>query len=88
MKSEACKVKRESLGHAITRFTLRRSLPHRRRLGRVDYEPTWRAMRDFTAARNERSADELWLLEHPPVYTLGVAGRNEHLPRGETASRS
>ncbi len=52
-----------------------------RRLGRVEYEPTWRAMRDFTAARDERTVDELWSLEHPPVYTVGVAGRSAHLPR-------
>ena len=42
-----------------------------RRLGRVAYQPTWRAMRDFTLARSETTPDELWLLEHPPVYTLG-----------------
>ncbi len=52
-----------------------------RRLGRVDYEPTWRAMQSFTLERTADAADELWLLEHPPVYTLGVAGRPEHLPR-------
>jgi lipoyl(octanoyl) transferase len=52
-----------------------------RRLGRAEYEPTWRAMQAFTAARAAGAADELWLLEHPPVYTLGVAGREEHLPR-------
>lgn len=56
---------------------------HVRRLGRVDYEPAWRAMREFTSARSTDSADELWLLEHPPVYTLGIAGRDEHLPRAE-----
>ena len=48
-------------------------------LGRVDYEPTWRAMQDFTAARDESSADELWVLEHPPVFTLGQAGKREPL---------
>jgi lipoyl(octanoyl) transferase len=42
-----------------------------KRLGRVDYRPTWQAMRDFTLARGESTPDELWLLEHPPVYTLG-----------------
>ena len=42
-----------------------------RRLGRVPYQPTLDAMRRFTAERTEASADELWLLEHPPVYTLG-----------------
>ena len=52
-----------------------------RRLGRVEYEPTWRAMQKFTAERAADAADEIWLLEHPPVYTLGVAGRAEHLPR-------
>ncbi len=52
-----------------------------RRLGRADYEPTWRAMQEFTAGRAPATVDELWLLEHPPVYTLGVAGRAEHLPR-------
>jgi lipoyl(octanoyl) transferase len=50
-----------------------------RRLGRVAYEPTWRAMQDFTARRTADTPDELWLLEHPPVYTLGQAGRREHL---------
>jgi len=52
-----------------------------RRLGLVDYEPTWRAMREMTAARTPQTPDEIWLLEHRPVYTLGVAGRSEHLPR-------
>jgi lipoyl(octanoyl) transferase len=52
-----------------------------RRLGRTEYEPTWHAMREFTATRGAGTVDELWLTEHPPVYTLGVAGRSEHLPR-------
>ncbi len=42
-----------------------------KRLGRVDYEPTLEAMRRFTRGRDDSTADELWLLEHPPVYTLG-----------------
>jgi lipoyl(octanoyl) transferase len=42
-----------------------------KRLGRVEYEPTLEAMRHFTRARDENTTDELWLLEHPPVYTLG-----------------
>jgi len=50
-----------------------------RSLGQVEYEPTWRAMQAFTAARAETSPDELWLLQHPPVFTLGQAGRAEHL---------
>jgi lipoyl(octanoyl) transferase len=49
------------------------------RLGRVDYVPTLEAMRAFTAARDAASADEIWLLEHSPVYTLGQAGQPEHL---------
>src|SRR5262245_46482215 len=52
-----------------------------RRLGRVEYGPTWREMQDFTARCTAGTPDELWLLEHPPVYTLGVAGRAAHLPR-------
>jgi len=51
-----------------------------RRLGRVAYLPTLEAMRSFTSQRNESSADELWLLEHPPVYTLGQGA--EHAPVG------
>ena len=50
-----------------------------RQLGRADYEPTWRAMMDFTAARTAETPDELWVVEHPPVFTLGQAGKPEHL---------
>ena len=52
-----------------------------RALGLADYESTWRAMRDFTAARGEETADEIWLCQHPPVFTLGLAGKPEHLLR-------
>lgn len=52
-----------------------------RRLGLVPYEPTWQRMRDFTLARTADTPDELWLVEHPPVYTLGIAAKAEHLPR-------
>jgi lipoyl(octanoyl) transferase len=52
-----------------------------RTLGPTDYESTWRAMRAFTAARTPDTPDEIWLTEHPPVYTLGLAGRREHLLR-------
>jgi lipoyl(octanoyl) transferase len=52
-----------------------------RQLGLADYEPVWRQMKEFTAARNAATPDELWQVEHPPVYTLGVAARPEHLPR-------
>lgn len=50
-----------------------------RLLGQVDYISTWRAMQGFTARRTADTPDELWLLEHPPVYTQGQAGRAEHL---------
>jgi len=50
-----------------------------RRLGRVEYEPTWRAMQEFTASRAPETPDELWIVEHPPVYTLGQAGKPEHI---------
>jgi len=50
-----------------------------RRLGRVEYEPTWHAMQAFTATRTPETPDELWIVEHPPVYTLGQAGKPEHI---------
>lgn len=52
-----------------------------RHLGHVEYEPTWRAMQSFTDARTADTPDELWLCEHPPVFTLGLAGKPEHLLR-------
>jgi lipoyl(octanoyl) transferase len=52
-----------------------------RHLGLVEYLPTWQAMQDFSAARGPDTADEIWLLEHPPVYTQGLAGKPEHLLR-------
>ena len=58
-----------------------RPSPLVRRLGLRDYEPVWQQMRDFTLARNAATPDELWQVEHPPVYTLGVAAKREHLPR-------
>ena len=50
-----------------------------KRLGRVEYEPTWQAMQSFTASRQPETPDELWIVEHPPVYTLGQAGKPEHV---------
>jgi lipoyl(octanoyl) transferase len=52
-----------------------------RALGCVPYAACLAAMRQFTDERSPQSADELWLLEHPPIYTLGLAGRREHLLR-------
>jgi lipoyl(octanoyl) transferase len=48
-------------------------------LGQVEYEPTWRAMQRFTDERNESTPDEIWFLEHPPVFTLGMNAKREHL---------
>jgi lipoyl(octanoyl) transferase len=48
-------------------------------LGRVEYEPTWRAMQRFTDERNDGMADEVWFLEHPPVFTQGMSGKAEHV---------
>ena len=58
--------------HARTGFAFRT-------LGHTDYAPCWRAMQAFTAARDAQTRDEIWLAEHPPVYTLGLAGRTAHV---------
>ena len=50
-----------------------------RRLGLAEYAPVWRAMQDFTDHRDDATTDELWLVQHPPVFTQGQAGRAEHL---------
>jgi len=56
-----------------------RPRPCIRHLGRVAYEPTWRAMQRFTAERDAATADEIWFLEHPPVFTLGMNASRAHL---------
>jgi lipoyl(octanoyl) transferase len=48
-------------------------------LGLVEYQPTCEAMRQFTAQRDQNTEDELWLLEHPQVFTLGLNGKDEHV---------
>lgn len=50
-----------------------------RKLGLRAYQPTWQAMRDFTDARVEGSPSEIWIVEHPPVFTQGQAGKAEHV---------
>ena len=50
-----------------------------RDLGRQPYEPVWRAMQRFTDTRSDDTPDELWLVEHDPVFTLGQAGKDEHV---------
>ncbi len=58
--------------------------PRVKRLGLVEFQPIYAAMRRFTTSRQEDTPDELWLLQHPPVYTAGLACRPEHLPRGSS----
>ena len=50
-----------------------------RHLGRQDYTTVWQNMQAFTAARDEHSRDEIWLVEHDPVFTLGLNGKPEHI---------
>jgi lipoyl(octanoyl) transferase len=50
-----------------------------RQLGLQPYEEVWQAMRSFTDQRDEHTEDEIWLVEHPPVFTLGQAGKREHI---------
>lgn len=50
-----------------------------RQLGAQDYISCWQAMQDFTVARDEQTEDEIWIVEHPPVFTLGLNGKPEHL---------
>ncbi|SFF61581.1 lipoyl(octanoyl) transferase [Duganella sp. CF458] len=56
-----------------------------RHLGQAEYEPTFAAMRAFTDARQEDTPDELWIVEHPPVYTLGLGADRGHLLAGATS---
>ncbi len=48
-------------------------------LGLVEYQTAWSQMQEFTAARDEQVQDQLWLLQHPPVFTLGMNGKHEHV---------
>ena len=50
-----------------------------RRLGLAEYEPVWRKMQEFTDRRDDTTPDELWLVQHPPVFTQGQAGKAEHV---------
>jgi lipoyl(octanoyl) transferase len=63
----------DDLSHPIVRAAVARDL------GRQPYEPVWRAMQRFTDARDADTPDELWLVEHEPVFTLGQAGKPEHV---------
>ncbi len=50
-----------------------------RRLGLQDYEKVWKNMQSYTLTRDQQSKDEIWIVEHPPVFTLGLNGKTEHL---------
>ena len=58
-----------------------------RELGRQPYEPVWRAMQRFTDERTEQTPDEIWFLEHPPVYTLGMNASPSHVLAPGAAQR-
>jgi lipoyl(octanoyl) transferase len=58
--------------------------PLLRQLGPTAYDDTYEAMRRFTAERGDATTDEIWLTEHPAVYTAGISGRPEHFPQGGT----
>ena len=58
---------------------MKQAAPVIRRLGLAAYEPTWRAMQKFTDERQDETADEIWFVEHPPVFTLGLNASREHL---------
>src|SRR6202165_1502682 len=57
----------------------RADTPLLKQLGRADYEPTWRAMQRFTDERTALTRDEIWFLEHPPVFTLGMNASTAHV---------
>jgi lipoyl(octanoyl) transferase len=65
--------------HATPLGAVMTSAPLVRWLGRVEYAATWREMQAFTDRRDEQTRDEIWCLEHPPVFTLGMNGKPEHV---------
>lgn len=58
---------------------MRHSSPIVKRLGLEDYQTTWQSMQAFTQSRDSETQDEIWVVEHPPVYTLGRNAKNEHI---------
>lgn len=71
----------ESFGEAPRRKRVATGVPQPviRSLGLVEYEPTWRAMQRFTDERDATTPDEVWFLEHPPVFTLGMNASRDHV---------
>lgn len=74
----AARATRPAIGAAPRRLNPGLCVKH---LGLAEFQPTYAAMRQFTTSRADDTPDEIWLLEHPPVYTAGLACRPEHLPR-------
>jgi lipoyl(octanoyl) transferase len=64
---------------AMIAAAVTKTAPVIRHLGLAAYEPTWRAMQKFTDERQDETADEIWFVEHPPVFTLGLNASREHL---------
>lgn len=86
MKGQGAREKGQGVNHAAdpAPFPLHPSPPVIHSLGLVEYQPTWDAMKKFTAERIPDgeipgTRDEIWLVQHPPVYTQGLAGKPEHL---------
>ena len=80
MSAQSAPVAR-ACGHAPRALAAPRAMPAPtlRHLGLVEYEPTWLAMQRFTDARDAATPDEIWFLEHPPVFTLGMNASRAHL---------
>ena len=68
-----------SMAKAMIAAAIANAAPVIRHLGLAPYEPTWRAMQKFTDERQDETADEIWYVEHPPVFTLGLNASREHL---------
>ncbi|MBI5436640.1 MAG: lipoyl(octanoyl) transferase LipB [Nitrosomonadales bacterium] len=82
MRTEDSGLRTEDSGLSTPNSVLSpQSSPLIRFLGFVEYQPAWQAMKQFTVQRNAATRDEIWLLQHPPVYTQGLAGKPEHLLR-------
>ncbi len=58
---------------------LEQASPVIKQLGKQDYQPVWQAMQDFTQSRDNQTPDELWVVEHAPVFTLGRNGKESHI---------
>jgi lipoic acid synthetase len=78
-RGEVAEVAQEIAADTSPRFPHPAPAPTVRWLGRVEYEPTWREMQRITDTRDANTPDEIWLLEHPPVFTQGLNGDPSHV---------